>query len=105
MRNKKKNSPRLANAIKRAIEYAHAYSTWWYAYRSDDLGRLIYEIAYKADKYDVLNALVCVERNKIVTFCRRDIRHRLNRNEQICDGIIALVMFHLIVSLLITLCY
>lgn len=105
MRNKKRNSPRLANAIKRACEYAHACSTWWYAFRSDDLGRLIYEFAYKADKYDVLNALVCVERNKIVTFCRRDIRHCFNRIELICDGIFALVMFYLIVSLLITLCY
>lgn len=104
MRNKKRNSPRLANAIRRAIEYAHACSSWWYAYRSDDLGRLIYEFAYKADKYDVLNALVCTERNKIVTFCRRDIRHGHDWSAVI-DGILALVIFHLIVSFLITLCY
>ena len=76
MRNKKRNSPRLANAIRRAIEYAHACSSWWYAYRSDDLGRLIYDFAYKADKYDVLNRLCPGVQTSVITFARGDIRHR-----------------------------
>ena len=76
MRNKKRNSPRLANAIKRACEYAHACSTWWYAFRSDDLGRLIYDFAYKADKYDVLNRLCPGVQTSVITFARGDIRHR-----------------------------
>jgi len=73
---KKQNSPRLANAIRRAYEYAHEHSGWWYAFRSDDLGRLIYDIAYKADKYDVLNRLCPGAQTSIITFARGDIRHR-----------------------------
>lgn len=74
-RYKKQNSPRLANAIKRACEYAHGNSCW-YAFRSDDLGRLIYEIAYKADRYDVMNRLCPGAQTSVVTFARGDIRHR-----------------------------
>lgn len=73
---KKQNCPRLANAIKRAYEYAYGNSGWWYAFRSDDLGRLIYDFAYKADKYDVLNKLTPGAQTSIVTFARGDIRHR-----------------------------
>lgn len=72
----KQNSPRLANAIRRACEYAHGNSRWWYAFRSDDLGRLIYDFAYKADKYDVQNRLCPGAQTSIVTFARGDIRHR-----------------------------
>ena len=73
---KKQNSPRLANAIKKACEYAHGNSGWWYAFLSDDLGRLIYDFAYKADKYDVLNRLCPGVQTSIITFARGDIRHR-----------------------------
>lgn len=73
---KKQNSPRLANAIKRACEYAHGRSCRWYAFRSDDLGRLIYDFAYKADKYDVLNRLCPGVQTSVITFARGDIRHR-----------------------------
>jgi len=73
---KKQNCPRLANAIKRACEYAHGHSGWWYVFRSDDLGRLIFDFAYKADKYDVLNKLTPGAQTSIVTFARGDIRHR-----------------------------
>lgn len=73
---KKQNCPRLANAIKRACEYAYGHSGWWYAFRSDDLGRLIYGFAYKADKYDVLNRLCPGVQTSVITFARGDIRHR-----------------------------
>ena len=106
MRNKEKNSPRRANAITKAITYLRDTCGWWgYFHYSDRIGELIWQFGFKADRYDVLNGLVCVERNKIVTFCRRDIRHNFNRNELICNGILAFVVFHLIVSLLVTLCY
>lgn len=75
-RNKKQNSPRLANAIRRACEYAHRNSGRWYAFRSDDLGRLVYDFAYKADKYDVLNRLCPGVQTSVITFARGDIRHR-----------------------------
>ena len=73
---KKQNSPRLANAIRRACEYAHANSGWWHCFRADDLGAMIYQIAYKADKYDVLNRLCPGIQRTVVTFARGDIRHR-----------------------------
>lgn len=73
---KKQNSPRLANAIRRAFEYAYGHSGWLYAFRSYDLGQLIYDFAYKADKYDVLNRLCPGAQTSIVTFARGDIRHR-----------------------------
>lgn len=73
---KKQNCPRLANAIKRACEYAQSNSGWWYAFRSDDLGRLIFDFAYKADKYDVLNRLCPGVQTSVITFARGDIRHR-----------------------------
>ncbi len=104
MRNKKRNSPRRANAITQAITYLRDTCGWWgYFHYSDRLGELIWQFGFKADKYDVLNSLVCVERNKIVTFCRRDIRQ--HNWSAIIDGILALVIFLLIVSFLITLCY
>lgn len=103
---KKRNSPRRANAITQAITYLRDTCGWWgYFHYSDRLGELIWQFGFKADKYDVLNSLVCVERNKIVTFCRRDIRHSFDRYKLFCDWILALVIFHLLVSLLITLCY
>lgn len=107
MRNKKRNSPQLANAIARVIHFAHEMYGGWYSYHYAPyaFGMSVFEVAYKADKYDVLNSLVCVERNKIVTFCRRDIRHSFDRYKLFCDWILALVIFHLLVSLLITLCY
>ena len=72
----KQNSPRLANAIRRACEYARGHSGWWYVFRSDDMGRLIYDFAYKADKYDVLNRLCPGVQTSVITFARGDIRHR-----------------------------
>lgn len=71
---KKQKSPRLENAIKRACEIAHANSGWWYVFRSNDLGDLIYNIAYKADKFDVLNKLADGVGKSILTFIRGDIR-------------------------------
>lgn len=98
-RNKKRNSPRLANAIRRAIAYASLRSSWWYAYNSDDLGMLIYEIAYKADKYDVLNALCSGTQQNVVTFARGDIRHKRKRFGFL-ETILALMVICIILTLL-----
>ena len=73
---KKTNSPRLANAIKRALAYARDHSGWWYAFCSDRLGRLIIDYAYGADKYDVLYALCPGIHGEVITYARGDIRHR-----------------------------
>lgn len=111
---KKRNSPRMQSAINRVLKHVFSFITIacsgryrivYHPYSSSNLGVMIFILAYGADKYDVLNSLVCVERNKIVTFCRRDIRHSFNRIKLMFDGILALVLFHLLVSLLITLCY
>lgn len=75
-KNNKPNSPRLANAIKKACAYARDHSGWWTAFHSDDLGILILGYAYGADKYDVLNALCPGIPRKVITYARGDIRHR-----------------------------
>lgn len=82
---KKTNSPRLANAIKRALAYARDHSGWWYAFCSDRLGRLIIDYAYGADKYDVLYALCPGIQGEVITYARGDIRHRKHRLG--CDSI------------------
>ena len=104
MKKKKRNSQRLANAIKRAIAYANLRYSWWYAYNSDDLGRLIYEIAYKADKYDVLNELCPGKRQSIITFARGDIRHTKKRVESL-ETILALIVLFIIVTIFVTIGY
>lgn len=95
---KKQNCPRLANAIKRACEYAHGHSGWWYAFRSDDLGRLIYDFAYKADRYDVLNKLCPGAQTRIVTFARGDIRHRRHISKLACLIILAVALVLVLVT-------
>ena len=91
----KPNSPRLTNAIKKACAYARDLFSCWYVFRPDDFGRLIYDFAYKADRYDVLNALCVGAENKVVTFARGDIRHRRHISELACLIIlaVALVLF------------
>lgn len=81
----KKNGKRLANAIKKACAYARDHSGWWCAFRPDDLGRMIIEYAYGADKYDVLNALCPGIQGEVITYARGDIRHRKHRLG--CDSI------------------
>lgn len=49
----KRHTPRLANAIKKALAYANEHSGWWYAYPSDNLGRLIIEYAHLTDTVNV----------------------------------------------------
>lgn len=93
---KKTNSPRLANAIKRACAYAHDHSGWWYSFCADHLGRLIIDYAYGADKYDVLNALCPGIHGKVITYARGDIRHR-KRHVSIDCEILMLVLLTAIV--------
>lgn len=74
-RYKTRNSPRRENAIKQAIR--HCSDRGWFFGNShfhEDMGLWIWLLRFKADKHDVLNKLVTVVRNKIVTFCRGDIR-------------------------------
>lgn len=71
-----RHSPRLANAIKRALAYARDHSGWWCAFSSDRLGRLIIDYAYGADKYDVLYVLCPGIHGEVITYARGDIRHR-----------------------------
>ena len=91
----KTNSPRLTNAIKKTCAYARDLFSWWYVFRPDDFGRLIYDFAYKVDRFDVLNALCVGAENKVVTFARGDIRHRRHISELTCLIIlaVALVLF------------
>lgn len=84
-KHKKSNSPRLANAIKKACAYARDHSDWLKSFYSDYLGILIVCYAYVADRYDVQNKLCPGIGCKVITFARGDIRHRKHRLG--CDSI------------------
>ena len=76
---KRRNCPRLQNTIKQAIHIVHEHcGGWWrigyYLQRPDAFGELIFNIAYKADKYDVLNKLADGCRRLAKAFIRADIR-------------------------------
>ena len=77
---KKQNSPRRDNAIRQAYNILADSSGWFgRSHFSDDLGELIWSLKFKADKYDVINALVLAPGNnfKPMEFIRADIRpHR-----------------------------
>lgn len=92
----KKNCPRIARAIREAVLIVDHWSGWFgnYNYHSD-VGRMVYELGLKADKYDVLNALCVGAENKVVTFARGDIRHRRHISKLACLIIlaVALVLF------------
>ena len=106
MRKKIRNSPRRENAIRQAVIYLKDSCGYWgNSHFHEDVGRFIWRLKYKADKYDVLNALCCGKQNKVLTFARADIRHRLDRYKLFCDAVMFLVMIHMIVSFLITICY
>lgn len=71
---KKRNSPRMQSAINRTF---HAYvHDWFFCSNVRYLAEVCIQLAYGADKYDVLNALRVGSRNDIVTYARGDIRHR-----------------------------
>ncbi|MBR1558113.1 MAG: hypothetical protein IJ647_10240 [Prevotella sp.] len=78
IRYKKRNSPRLESTIKCVLHATQECYGGWYggACRPKDLGMKIIEIAYGADKYDVLNKLCCPYKRGIVSYVRCDIRHR-----------------------------
>lgn len=82
---KKRNSPRMQSAINRVltsvysvlcISYLGRYRIVYEPYSSRNLGVSIIMLAYGADKYDVLNKLCCPYKRGIMSFVRRDIRHR-----------------------------
>ena len=98
---KPKNCPRLANAINRVIHGLHeSYGGWWhftsYLCRPDNFGKMVFEIAYKADKYDILNALAIGERHTMASFIRGDIR-----KEKITSKTPLLTLLLLIIILII----
>ena len=79
---KKQNSPRMQSAINRTFHSWIGYCIW-----SDvrGLGMLALDLAYGADKYDVLNALCPGIQGEVITYARGDIRHRKHRFG--CDSI------------------
>ena len=70
---KKENSPRMQSAINQTF---HAYVEDWF-YRSNvrDLGTRCLDLAYGADKYDILSKLQKGFLKPLVSFIRGDIRH------------------------------
>ena len=71
---KRRNCPRLQHAIKVTIAQVHGRGRWWGKTAPEDIGTMIYEIAYKADKSDVLNRLLTTFLQSFRSFIRADIR-------------------------------
>lgn len=69
---KKQNSPRMQNAITKLL--TSNVGSWYMDARY--IGMWIMELAYGADKYDVLNGLCPGAQTSVITFARGDIRHR-----------------------------
>lgn len=93
---KKENSPRMQSAINRTF---HAWQGGWWM-RSDvrALGMCAIDLAYGADKYDVLNKLSTGHRNKIVTFVRGDIRRKYDRMKILLLLVLAMIVLLSIVN-------
>ena len=70
---KKQNSPRMQSAINRTF---HSFIGWWIWADVRGLGMFALDLAYGADKYDVLNRLCPGVQTSVITFARGDIRHR-----------------------------
>jgi len=93
---KKENSPRMQSAINRTF---HAWQGGWWM-RSDvrALGMCAIDLAYGADKYDVLNRLSTGHRNKIVTFARGDIRRKYDRMKILLLLVLAMIVLLSVVN-------
>lgn len=93
---KKENSPRMQSAINRTF---HAWQGGWWM-RSDvrALGMCAIDLAYGADKYDVMNRLSTGHRNKIVTFARGDIRRKYDRMKFLLLLVLAMIVLLSIVN-------
>ena len=61
---------RAKSAAKEIIAHAREQYGWWEAFRSPDLGRAIFMAAYRADRYDLLNATCPGTRPDIMELAR-----------------------------------
>ena len=93
---KKQNSPRMQNAITKVL--TSNVGSWCMDARY--IGMWIMELAYGADKYDVLNGLCPGAQTSIVTFARGDIRHRkrIDLAELLAMIVVAIVAVILMLS-------
>lgn len=98
-KNKKHYSPRLVNAVKQVSAYARDYRSYWYVFSIVDFYMMMYRLKFKADKYDVLNALCPGTQNKIITFARGDIRHRKRNSDIISLILMAVAILLMLISL------
>lgn len=71
MNPKKKTSPRLSRAIREAFRYASS-SLGWLFIPIEDIWYWIFCLAYKADKYDVMNRLFFGHKRMERSFIRAD---------------------------------
>ena len=96
---KKSNSPRVQSAIKKVIGYLHLHHGGWhftdYMCRPDNFGLMVFLIAYKADKYDVLNRLSTGFHSLARSFIRADIRRKKPPKPK-AIGILAIILLIII---------
>lgn len=98
----KKNCPRIARAIREAVLIVGRRSYWFgNNYYHSDVGRMVYELGLKADKYDVLNALCPGIQGEVITYARGDIRRRKHRLG--CDSIAIYITLLLLVVVVVLL--
>ena len=78
---KHSHSPRHINAVKQVAAYATNYRGGWLWYFGGKMHPLefferIFELKFKADKFDILNKLAKIVSRKTLSFIRGDIRHK-----------------------------
>lgn len=76
MKQRHNNSPRLQNAINQVVAYFHNTNGGWWPSRPYAFGIAVFNIAYKADKYDVLNKTADGHKRTLRSFIRGDIRRK-----------------------------
>jgi hypothetical protein len=79
---KHSHSPRHINAVNQVAAYATAYrGGCWYWYWCGKMSPLefferMFELKFKADKFDILNKLATIVSRETLSFIRGDIRHK-----------------------------
>lgn len=103
---KSSHSPRFINAVKQIAAFARQYYSgsgwyWWHGSKMSpkEFYDRLYYLAFKADKYDILNKLAKGFSKPLVSFVRGDIRHVAIKAATTATNTIILVFFILILTI------
>lgn len=78
---KHSHSPRHINAVNQVAAYATAYRGGWRWYLDGKMRPLefferMFDLKFKADKFDILNKLATIVSRETLSFIRGNIRHK-----------------------------